>query len=264
MPSEFAIDQYLKELLKDAEGKLPKEKVEAFREVLAHESVAPRVKETVLMRSDYSRNMDRLREEEDALKKKISETESFYQSQILADHNNAEAFQKLQSELQRVKAALASGDASYTAQSSTSQPAGDFITKDDIEKRDQQMQKDALKLMARTNFLSMKHYKEFGEVLDVDQWYKHALDKGLPLDVAYDSYTADLRQKRVEEQHQAALAKAREEGAMEYASKHNLPLVDSHPHGVHALKMPEDAPKTPADRVRAATEAYLRREGQNP
>lgn len=258
--TEFNLDQYLKELLRDAEGKLPKEKVEAFREVLAHEAVAPRVKETALMRSDYSRNMDRLREEEEALKKKISETEQFYQSQILADHNNADAFQKLQSELQRVKAALASGDVNYNPQSSTSQPNPDIITKEELEKRERSMQQDALKLMARTNFLSMKHFKEFGEVLDVDQWYKHALDKGLPLDVAYDSYTADLRQKRDEERHKAELAKAREEGAMEYASKHNLPLVDSHPRGVHALNPPDDAPKTPADRIRAATEAYLRRE----
>lgn len=260
---DFDVNQYMKELLRDAEQILPKEKVEAFREVLAHEKVAPRVKETAMMRSDYSRNQDRLRDEETALQQKIKETEQFYQSQILADHNNAEAFQKLQQERDRLKAALTSGGYGYTEDENKPAPGnGNYLTKEEWQKRESQLQADSLKIFGRTNYLSMKHFKEFNEVLDVDAVYKLSMEKGLPLDVAYDSYTADLRQKKAEERHQAELAKAREEGRMEAMSKAGLPLVDSHPQGLHALKAPADIPRTSSERIRAATEAYLRREGQ--
>lgn len=257
--SSFDVNQYLNELLRDAESSLSKEEVEAAKRVLAHEKVAPRVKDTVLMRSDYSRNMDRLRDEENAVKQKLAETEQFYQSQILADHNNQEAFRKLQEDNARMKAAL-SGSYVPPDNQGAAPDNGNYLTKDEWAKREQELQKTSLTLMSKTNFLAMKHWQEFAEVLDVEAWYKHALEKGLPLDVAYDSYTAGLRAKKAEERHQEELRKAREEGAMEYASKHNLPLVDSHPRGIHALKPPDDIPKTPADRIRAATEAYLRRE----
>ena len=257
---DFDINQYLKELLRDAESSLPKEKVEVLREVLAHEKVAPRVKETVLMRSDYSRNMDKVREEEQTLNQKLRETEQFYQAQILADHNNAEAFQKLQQENQRLKTAVGSSDWGQPPEPQAQN--ANYLTKDEWQKRESELQSNALKLMGKTNYLSMKHYKEFNEVLDVDAWYKHAMDKGLPLEVAYDSYTAGLRQKRDEDRHKSELEKAREEGRMEAMSKAGMPLVDSHPHGLHALKTGSDIPRTSGDRIRAATEAYLRREGQ--
>lgn len=256
---DFSLEQYLKELLKEAEGTLPPEQVEAARRVLAHEKVAPKVKETVLMRSDYSRAMDKQRESQQELEKKLQEVREFYEAQVLADHNNAEAWKKMQDENARLKASgLPAGEES-------ARPDGNakYLTVDEVDRREKELQANALKLMSKTNFLSLKHFKEFGEVLDVDAWYKHAMDKGVPLDVAYDSYTADLRQKRVEEQHQKEIKEAEERGAMNYASKHNLPLVDTRPRGIHALsalKGQTEIPKTSSERIRAATEAYLRQE----
>jgi len=258
--TDFSLDQYLKEILKDAEGTLPKEKVEAARELLAHEKVAPRVKELALTRSDYSRNMDKLRSEERALQEKLAETERFYQTQILADHNNREAFSQLQAENQRLQQQMQGQPYGQPlGEPQMAQPSG--ITKEEYAAQMEQLQKNALSVMTKMNYLSSKHLKEFDEVLDPSEVVKLAVEKSLPLDVAYDSYTAELRQKRADERHQDELKKAREEGAMEYASKHNLPLVDTRPRGIHPLLTKQDeVPRTHNDRVAAATEAYLRGE----
>ena len=138
-------------------------------------------------------------------------------------------------------------------------PSG--ITKEEYAAQMEQLQKNALSVMTKMNYLSSKHLKEFDEVLNPEEVVKLAVEKSLPLDVAYDSYTAELRQKRADERHQDELKKAREEGAMEYASKHNLPLVDTRPRGIHPLlTTPDEVPRTHNDRVAAATEAYLRGE----
>jgi len=259
MSADFDLNQYMKELLKDAESSLPKEQVETLKQVLAHEKVAPRVKELALARSDYSRNMDKIREDERKLQEKMAETERFYQSQILADHNNKESFDKIVAENQRLRQMTASGDFSgYQTQEGTQPMAQSGISNAEWDKKLQQIQVDGVTLMGKMNYLQAKHLKEFNEVLDTLDVVKHANEKHLPLDLAYESYTKDLRTKKEEEKRQAELAKAREEGAMEYASKHNMPLVDTRPRGVHALTQEAEVPKSHQDRVRAATEAYLR------
>lgn len=264
MAGEFSLDQYMKDLLKDAEGVLPKEQVEAAKALLAHEKVAPRVKELALTRSDYSRNMDKLRAEEQALQAKLAETERFYQTQILADHNNREAFSQLQAENQTLKSQLQGQPYGYTqGDQSQMAPPADSISKKEYEANMEQLQRNALSVMTKMNYLSAKHLKEFDEVLDPSEVVKLAVEKSLPLDVAYDNYTRELRAKKEDERHQEELKKAREEGAMEYASKHNLPLVDTRPRGVHPLLVkPDEVPRTHNDRVAAATEAYLRGESK--
>jgi len=262
--TEFSLEQYLKDLLKDAEGKVPKEKVEAARELLAHELVAPRVKELALTRADYSRNMDKLRSEENLLREKFAETERFYQSQILADHNNREAFSQLQAENQRLQAQLQGQPYGYTQgdQPQMAQPQNqDMVTKSEYAAQQEQLQKNALSVMTKLNYLSSKHLKEFDEVLNPEEVVKLAVEKSLPLDVAYDSYTSEMRAKRAEEKHKEDIKREREDAVAEYASKHNLPLVDTRPRGIHPLlTKPEEVPRTHNDRVAAATEAYLRGE----
>lgn len=259
--STFSVDQYLQELLRDTS--LPPERVEALKSVLADPKVESRLKDTVLMRSDYSRNLDKLREEERTLQAKLKETEDFYQAQIMADHNNREAFETMRSELERARQGYPT---SYQQQQNTGggegQVNGDFVSKKDYEKSMQQMQGQALELIGKSNFLTMRHFKEFGEPLNIEEVFKHAMSKNLPLDTAYDSYTSDLRQKRQEEKHKKEIEDAKEEAVREALSKHNLPLLDSRPHGVHAIKdmKSEGVAHTSADRVSAAVNAYLRGE----
>ena len=259
---DFSLDLYLKELLKDAADVLPKEKVEVLREVLSHDKVAPRVKDLHLMRSDYSRSMDEMKMRESALQQKLTETEQFYQSQILADHNNAQVFESMKSEVERLRGFVASGvDGGGGVADSTTQDSNKWVSRDDYNKSQKEFQEQALQLMAKSTFLATKHLKEFGEVLDVNEWYKHAMSKGLPLDVAYDSYTSGLREERSQKVHAKDVEEAREEGRREAMSKANIPLVDNRSRGIHAIRdSNQDVPRTHNDRVAAAVGAYMRGE----
>lgn len=250
---EFSVDNYLQELLRDTS--IPEDKVKALKETLADPKVESRLKDTVLMRSDYSRNMDKIREEETALQTKLKETEDFYQAQIMADHNNREAFENLRTENERLK----SGSYSFNSDGQVNES---YITKKQHQDELTKLQAQSLELMGKTNFLTMRHFKDFGEPLNMEEVFKHAMSKHLPLDSAYDSYTAELRSKRADEKHQEEIRQAREEGARDALSKHNLPIVDSRPHSIHAIRdmSSESVGHTSAERVAAATNAYLRGE----
>ncbi len=258
--STFSVDAYLQELLRDTS--LPEEKVKALKEVLADQKVESRLKDTVLMRSDYSRNMDKLRDEEKALQTKLKETEDFYQAQIMADHNNREAFENMRSELEKARSAGYSHTTYKTEEEGGGQVSANYVTKEQYEKAQAQLQGQALELIGKSNFLSVKHFKEFGEPLNIEEVFKHAMSKSLPLETAYDSFTAELRQKRQEEKYKKEKDEAVQEAVRDALSKHNLPLLDSRPHGIHAIRdmKSDQVGHTSAERVAAATNAYLRGE----
>lgn len=63
--------------------------------------------------------------------------------------------------------------------------------------------------------LSVRHYQEFGEVLDSAELAKAAIASGRTIQAEYDHSVAERRQTRANEKLAADLAKAREEGKQE-------------------------------------------------
>lgn len=67
--------------------------------------------------------------------------------------------------------------------------------------------------------LTLRHFKEFGEVLDEDTLFKHANEKGLPLKSAYDDFVHqrrdEARQKEIDERIAKAAAEAEAKGRAE-------------------------------------------------
>jgi hypothetical protein len=106
--------------------------------------------------------------------------------------------------------------------------------------------------------LKMEHRAKFNEKLDTASLYKIVTDRQIPLDVAYNLMIAD----KVEEKRATDLAEqlkhAREEGAAEYATKHNLPVISSQNDLVHVLDSQEGIGKTQKDRVRAALDGFAK------
>lgn len=154
MGSEFALQDWLKGL------DLSEEERRTLEPVLAKEPVQKKLREQVLMRSDYSKHMDQLAQEkkslEEQIQQKLAEADQYAQGLASwkgnADKQLAEsqaAAQKLQAELEATKAAMSKVQSDYgidpnqyVTPASTSVPTkafdesilGSYVKADDFQK----------------------------------------------------------------------------------------------------------------------------------
>ena len=73
----------------------------------------------------------------------------------------------------------------------------------------------AIALTADLTSIGLSHMQEFKESLDTNDLIQFARDAGLPVRAAYDAYVKDRRTTRQQQEHQDALARAKEEGRQE-------------------------------------------------
>lgn len=254
------LQEYFDALLKEAD--VSEEQLEVLNEVLAQSKVSETLKRDIMARSDYSRKMDELSNRE----KELLQEEKWVEAQKHQDHNNLTLYQEMQEKLQQAQSLLDGRDSSGYLDDVDDpfSPSESGIKRDELKSLiDEAIAKDRareesrmLGVLANTVALSDKHKEEFGRGLDAGALYEFALSKGLPIDVAYESMTKEERDKKREADYQKRLEEAKKEGAREALSKHQIPLMDDRPGGIHSLKRPKDL-KTGAA---AAIEAYMRRE----
>lgn len=106
----------------------------------------------------------------------------------------------------------------------------DFVPKKDYEATIAQLPI----LVAEANRLSMDYYLKFGKTLPLAEVYKINAEKGLPLTAAYDAFIAPELAAKQAKEHDEAIARAKKEGADEYARTHSMP-IDSKPADPHFL-----------------------------
>ena len=96
-------------------------------------------------------------------------------------------------------------------------PRGDFDAAiKDMQSRMVGVIKDGVRLASR-------HAANYHEELDVDALEKLAVEKNLPLSVAYDEYIKPREEQRRNASFEEKLKAAKEEGAREALSRHKLP-----------------------------------------
>ena len=183
---------------------------EEVAKALANEQIVPRMRH-----DEYSREMDKLKGDQ-------KKTGDYYQSLVTW---KAEQDQILAAAL------AANGQQPQTVQQV--QPdltAYEKKWEEKLAQRDGQM----IGLLKTGMSLASRHAVEFKEALDVDAIEKIAVDKKLSLQQAYDDYVAPRRLVTSDELRKTEIAKAREEGAREFASKHKIP-VDTQPREHHVI-----------------------------
>lgn len=230
----------------------------AIEEVLKDEKVSSKLRDGVLARADYSASMDDLKAQREqfatevqAAREKIAGWQDWY-------GKTTQQFSATQEELAKYKEEF--GDLTEGQQKKVAAQMG--MTPEQVTQalnQELQVREQAyLKFADDLTDLKIEHREKFKEKLDTEAVFKIAGEKQLPLDVAYSVYIADrveeLRQADVKEQ----IAKAKEEGAREYATKHNLPLVPNNPDVVHVLDVQQPG-KTQKDRVSAALADFMSR-----
>jgi hypothetical protein len=251
---------YYEGVLKNAGAALPAEKQQAFmtmisdpdfEKVLATDVIAPRMRQ-----DEFSRQMD-------ALKAKEKSWTDWYSGALAKT-----------AEDQKVVEAARSQVAAYEAQYGkltdverqtliTQTPPGDWISKKDFEAAQNTLQQNTLGLFKVGLKLTGKHLHEFKEPLDIDELAKVATEKGLPLEQAYAEMIAPRRTAAMTSDFEAKLKAAREEGAREFASTHQIPMDTAQKTEHHTLfnrkaesELPPAGPQREAAAVKSFVEAW--------
>ncbi len=221
-------------------------------EILKDERVATKLREATLARSEFSSQMDALRQEREQMqtylqteKQKISEWQNWYNT---ATREVADMQTKLNT---------------YESEFGTLEPGQkpNRLTEDDVQKKIaaefQQRENAFLKFTSDLNRISTRHAMKFREELDTDALYKICGEKNISLEMAYNEFiqpkVEEMRTKELERK----LEEAKAEGAREALTKHRLPQLDSNPSyaGVHVVDA-QSVGNTDMDRIAAATAAW--------
>lgn len=247
MARKSEIDQFLAEI---AEA-IPEDRRAAFEETLRMDGVSKAVKERVMARADYSRKQDELTAKERQMadylageQQKIQGWSSWYEDAVKAAAAQKEA-------LDQYKATFGELDGK------NAKPK--FLTKEDFESEvNERLQREmnkrdanAIKFADILTDLKIDYKADFGKRLDTDALVKYATDNGLPLQAAYQSFTAEDRQAKQETVINERIEAAKKEAVREALSNHKLPFQPG-PTEPHVLDIQKDVPKTRTDRVAAA------------
>ncbi len=233
----FDVDAYINDLLVDSG--LEGEQLEAVKGALAQDTVAQRLKRDVLAREDYSRNMDKLSQEE----QRLMELGTILSEQVDQNHNNKSYVTQLEQELQTYKSGNSSP--SYLDDDEVDLRKLDDVIERKVSERVDRLprpvdEQKLLRLIADTNKIAINHYKEFEETLDPQELYKFTLKQGLPIDAAYDRLVKERRDERQQQRIKDQIRQAREEGIQEGRSMVKFPSLDNRSGHVFA----EGAPKS--------------------
>lgn len=229
-----------------------------IEEIVKDEKVNAKLKESVLARSELSRQMDALATERKQMsdylaaeKQKIDGWQKWYGETSQTFAATAEELQKYRDEF---------GDLSSSEQRRVAKTEGLTVEQFQTKLNEAIQQREAAYLKFAEDLTDIKlDYKErFKEKLDTAKVYEIAAKDGVSLDQAYKSFISDRVVEAQKAEMEAQIKAAREEGAREALAKHNLPVVNNNPAMTHVLDY-QDAPKTETDRVRAAVNAFITR-----
>lgn len=244
-------DESYKSFLADVLAAIPEDKRAAVQEAIDAEPVQAKLKSGVLARDEFSRQMDEVKSIRQQLDGEVTEARTKIAGWQKWYNENLGERTTLVDKLKKYEEEYGALDGETRAKYLRED---DFRTTLDAEIR--KRESALLKFTDDLTDLKIEHRQKFGEKLNTEDVYKIAGERNIPLDMAYTIYTADKVKERNDKDFSDKLKAAREEGAREALSKHNLPGVSSnHALGVHAMDV-TDAPKSPRDRIAAAVAGF--------
>lgn len=204
-------------------------------EEILDEPTNTKLKESVLARSEMSRQMDALTAEKTQMndflaqeKKKIEDWSKWY-------GDTTKEVADMSTELKQYRDIY--GQLDNAGKERVAAQVG--ISKDEFEKtlnsRLQERDLGALKFVDDLTDLKIEHRDRFKEKLDTSAVYKVAGENNVPLGVAYNIYIADRVQKLQETEVAERIAQARKDAVSEYVTEHKLPVLSSNNDYIHSL-----------------------------
>lgn len=248
--SDTEYQAYVAELL----AEVPETSRAAVEEALRADGVATKLRGGYLRQSEFSRGMDELANERRAFEREVAQAreniagwEKWYAdtSQGLAD----------------TSAKLQAYESTFGPLDGTPRPTGlsreevQRLTEEQLARRSTDFFNQTMAAADVLTDLKFEHRDRFGKPLNTTELLKFCNERGLPLQAGYKEFVADdltqLRDKEIQEQ----IRKARDEGAREALSRHNLPVtsVAREPHPIDLMReTTKNGPASSFDRISAA------------
>lgn len=235
MASKNSFEAFLADVL----SHVPQDRRAAVEEALAGDAAAE-LEKGYRRQSDYSREMDRIRQREQELDATLSEA-----NERVAGWQDWYNTASQEYEDMKRQVAMSTPDDDLTAHPSTG------LSKEELQAELAARDRMAIAYADVLTDIKIEHKERFHEKLDTNKVTEYALKRGLPLDAAYREFIAPREKEIMKKEQEEMLAKAREEGAREALTKHRLPIV-SGPLESHTLDLAPSAKTNSGDRVAAA------------
>lgn len=233
------VKQYLESLAQTAG--LDAESKSSILKAIENEKFATALSGSLSRQEDYSRNMDALRKDQQALEAEKSTWREWYAKAVEQDAAR-------EAELQRLRGGRQPDPNPNPA------PNG-ALTKAEVEKMLAETRGQFVNVTKAVARISSRHAAEFHEMLDVDAVEKIAVDNNIKVEDAYERWIAPRIAERQKAEFDQKLKDAHEAGLKEGMSKHGIPDDAAAPRGHHMLfdrPKPTDPAAQIGDRQRAA------------
>lgn len=222
--------------------------------LIKNEKASAKLREGVLARSEFSSGMDALRQERQE-----------FEGTVKAENEKIRGWQKWYGDVSKEAVDLQNTVKAYQNAygdledgNTARKPAG--ISEEDFQKRlndaMQQYSSAAVTFADDLTEIKLNHRDRFKETLNVQDVIKLVGEKNIPLKTAYNEYIADKVEAVRQTEFDEAVKRAREEGAQEALSRHNLPNIPNNPTIVHTVDAMKETPTSARDRVAAAVKGF--------
>ena len=253
------LKQYWQELAKKAG--VSEEKMKAISEALGDDTVAKAFKDGFVETPTHHSTLDRMKGEWEGRATKAEQEAAsvrdwYSKTAKPAFDQFGTLTQQLQAYQQTYGAIDGAGDVRRAAEATG-------LTKDQVEEilKANSAQKDQayVNLSKDIAYVTMDHFQRFKEPVDVDALEAYAIKSGLPLRQAYKEFVAPKVDEQRNAEFDAKLKAAREEGARDALSKHQLP-INTRPKEAHPFFDRSEKPDQPVSELqqdRNSKEAFL-------
>lgn len=227
------------EILKDVTGLTDAQK-ELLQSTLTNPTIAKRLEEGQLRQSDYSR----LAQEAQEVKKRATD---YYQQLV-----EWEATKRKE---------LVTADPNAEPNAGGGDP--EYLSRDAFRQEMSKVENGAIGFIAALSKTSMKHFKEFGTILDTDAVIAKARTDGTNFEIAYDRFVQPDREAKAKVDLDERIKREREEAAKEALANISIPTGNPNINGQglsggqpHVLDMIAD--KNRSYGWKAAADAHTR------
>jgi hypothetical protein len=232
--------------LADVLAAVPETSRATVEETFKLDAVRQEMERATLRQSDYSRNMDQLKADREALDQAIADTTTTHE-QWSGWYTTASG------EYDAMRQRIAELEAEGVDTVTTTTPG---ITEADLNARLADRDKMAIAFADALTDIKLEHREKFHEKLNAAALIDHAVKRGMTIDIAY----RDLMAPRLDELNKAdldkQLQKAREDGAREALTKHRLPMTSGPIEG-HPLDLAPKVQTNSSDRVSTAVNSWM-------
>ena len=203
---------------------LPEDQAKIAETIFSNEKVM----NSFVPRPEFSRSLD---EKDKALQNYRAEVENYYKSESVKAADRQKLVDDAVARAQRYQDLYGELPNDGAQPRTVATPAFDtskYIPREDYEKDLKRIEGQSLYVIKEGLKASQDYMSKFGKPLDIDALEKFAIEKNLPINLAYKEMIQPELEAKQSSSFAEQLKKAREEGAAEARSRANVP-IDTQP-----------------------------------